>query len=418
MKKFKYYFTKKNGALALCSVHISSGKRCYTFSCFKEFGVDPDEFEWDEINHQFAMPAALDVNTLRANMKLADIIEHYKKEEVHIPKKETNPFTYGKKKKKPCERKNAVIPTLGDFLRQIVKDMRSGKQRTPSKSWQNYSNLLSKLCKEGNLVNMVLTDIDNDCAEEFARWIAEELSGKNFIELMKMLRATMTKAYETGYCSRKLTYDFSGSVYAPNRLKSAFVDVLSVEQWQSFNSFNPTNLTFKNANYERNKELYHDFCILMYETNIRPCDLCQASRDKIKSFLGKKYYCYVPQKKKYMKVMKEVAVPLTEKALSIIDKYSGEMLLPLGFNEKYRNLADNDTYRKFDSGRNNFLRNVNGWLHELESVLGFRITSLYMIRHTSITHKCNTDGANLMQIAKQAGTSLKMIENTYYSSII
>lgn len=98
----------------------------------------------------------------------------------------------------------------------------------------------------------------------------------------------------------------------------------------------------------------------------------------------------------------------------------GGYLLPLPINETaWGDDIDGEIFSRWEVKRNNTLEHTNSNLQKIATALGIttRVT-LYTFRHSAITHACKRKGANVFEIARNAGTSVAMIQKHYFNSVV
>lgn len=156
---------------------------------------------------------------------------------------------------------------------------------------------------------------------------------------------------------------------------------------------------------------------------MRPVDVTRAHTDNIVTINSKQYYRYTPEKKKNNKETnkdKTVYAPLSDKALSIIAKYSGKSsqgyIFPFSLNEYNWDMMNAKSWNNWNNRKARLQEMINKWLREkVAKALGWDIVPhLYTFRHSTLTHACMAEGASWGIIALNGGTSIDMLQATTY----
>lgn len=390
---------------------------------------NPDFTQWNTKEQRF-MGESEDV--AYNNYMLAQIKAQYQ----HVIDT-MNPYTASDVKDMACmeveENNDEVDITMKDFLQKIITEMKGESNIMPSKNYQNYITLLHKLeeayaCPVPNrlhIVNMPVKDVTDAQFKQFGRYIVNVLKGKNYTNLMKVFKSTISRAKRDGFTDTILKYSYSKDT--PRDLDKAIkqimtgVDVLTKQQYKRFISFDLELLEHGNNLQVKLMELYRDFCVFMYETKMRPVDVLKLKATDIKKG---KYIIYSVTKKKNCSKIKNCLVntPATPEALRIIDKYKGispqGYIFPFKMNERVWNLKDPVSFNKWYNKKQATLERINIFLRtKIAPELNATQLSLYTFRHTAFTHRIK-EGVNIFQLAKEGGTSVAMLEKHYYNHLI
>ena len=336
--------------------------------------------------------------------------------------------------------------TFGEYVKVIIRDLKHPPKLKPSKNYQLYITLQSALKKEGNLINIPISKIDNNSFKQFGKWINNRVmpkgKGNNYVGLMKIFSAVINRAKEDELTSVTLSYKYKDNVpkkdivftdaenFAENFAEQGGnIKSLTEEQCNKFWKMDlskiksPIRETAKGRKklfQEDRIELYRDFCRLIYELNSRPADIV-ALRYK-KHITYSKYhkcnvYIYFPQKKKNQASTPTIT-KVTPNAQKIMDKYKEKSIenyvLPLPMNnQKWDVENDYKQFEKYNNRANKFKEEVNYFLHEIGNKLHlpFTLTS-YAFRRSTITHSV-IKGDDIKEVAQAAGTSPKMIDIHY-----
>lgn len=342
--------------------------------------------------------------------------------------------------------KRGVAPsdvlTLGDFLRELIDDMRNGtNNKLPSKNYQTYLNLLHKLEREEKaqykgkirvLINVAMAEVDDDCFIQFGTFILSlsDKEGKsNYLNIMKLFKQVHTKAYKIRKTDTVLRYPYAD--YAPrNNKKKKKRSALTIEQYAKFEALDVTTLPKSGTLTYNLMQLYKDYCIFLCEMFSRPVDVTCAHSDNIVTKNGKKFLSYIPTKKKNNKQDDEdktVYAPITDKAMGIINKYKGQSsqgyIFPFSMNEYKWDMTNAKDWNRWQNRKQRLQEMINSWLrNKVAKVIDidFPLT-LYVFRHSAFTHACMAKGMDrdsIINIAKNGGTSINMIDKHYYSNTV
>lgn len=340
---------------------------------------------------------------------------------------------------------NKKIPTLGEFLDIVVAEEKS-KQIGASSNYQLYFTLHNKLkgvnLKKRTIFTPVsyngqklydtpLSDITDYHFRAFGEWIKSDMNGAGYRNLMTTFAATMERAAERypdihhlGYKWRK---DGIKRSERPERLTaqqllaaSKFdIPTLTIDELNQFLNFDLSKITPPQAYRKRLVEIYYDTALLMYYTASRPADVIQW--DWVHNYCeATGQITYIPHKLRN-RGGKRVTINLCPQAVAIIEKYRGQSkggyILPLPMNETAWGELDGGTYKIWESRRSRTLQSINLWLSRIAKALNLDVKKLtmYVFRHSSITHCINRYNMNVMKVATMAGTSVAIINKHYYN---
>lgn len=318
------------------------------------------------------------------------------------------------------------VLTLGGFLNQLIDEMRNGtNNKRPSRNYQTYRNLLHKLEREGDLINVPIGDISNCHFIQFSNFVlslADDEGKSNYSNLMKLFKQVHKKAFERELNNNALRFKYADNAPLTDDVEK--LPSLTLEQYTQFCELDLSIIPQSGVNADFYKELYHDVCMFLYEVKTRPVDFIRAHTDNIVTMNGKTYYKYVAEKKKNHKNRdKVVNAELSEKALQIIAKYKGKSskgyIFPFSLNEYDWDYTNAQSWNKWNNRKNRALEMVRVWLKKVQKVLklDFDLT-LYTFRRSALSHACMADGANLMRIALNGGTSVDMLQKHYVSNTV
>lgn len=446
MAKITLRFANKGKQFCLCA--LVSGQKIRHYKVVQGL-INPNFQYWSPKMQMFVSNKREDMEN---NAKLLEFIEPYEKllEEYEFesgkelfaaietpnyngPKKRTQQKPKLVKKPKPKPEM-----TLGEWMEALIEDMKNPTNRKPSSNFQTYNTLLHKLEMEGSVINTPIAKVNRQSLEAFSEWVLEQRklkgSGNNYIAIMKKLQAAINKARKAGVT----TYvpDFPYMDHAPiiNKTSEKAADVnqggtiksLSPEQYIRFLAIDPDSITLRHPLQHFYKQLYKDFCILLYEMKSRPMDIMKLHWDNIayNETYGRWVCSYIPGKKKNYALTREndsnpLAVQfLTPGAMDIILKYKGRSragyVLPFSFHDRKWNLNDAKQYHTYYTKQNRMQGKINRFLKKIGKLLDlpFPLT-LYAFRRTAITKAIIDNKMPISMIAKVAGTSVGMIEHHY-----
>lgn len=407
----------------------STGRKYFTIQGL----ISPDFRYWDKKTQRFSSGT----DTAKANNPvLEDVCALC--DELLVNSAITSPSEFIEALKRGVAPSDVL--TLGDFLRELIDDMRNGKNnKRPSKNYQCYITLLHKLEKEEkaqykgkvlDLINVPIAEVDNKCFIQFGDFILSlsDKEGKsNYINLMKLFKQVHTKAYDRELTDTVLRYKYKDNAPLLFDEDAEKLPSLTVEQYAKFVALDVKTFPKSGALTHELMQMYKDFCIFLYETKTRPVDVMRAHTNNIITENGIKFLRYVPEKKKNNKQTDKNKIVNTRfscAALTIIEKYKGKSkqgyIFPFSMNEYHWDMKDAASWNKWNNRKQTTQEQINSWLrNKVAKVIGvnFRLT-LYTFRHSTLTHACMADGANWGAIALESGTSIKMLQEHYVSNKI
>lgn len=313
--------------------------------------------------------------------------------------------------------------TLGTYLQQLINQMKYDKNKKPSKNYQNYITLLHKLEAEKQIINVPLADICNNHFKQFGAFLlglSEEEGKGNYTPLMKRFKTVLKRANEEELNEHSLTYKFENN--APTKeVTEKFT--LTMAQYDKFLKLDLDSIPQSGPNPSYYKELYHDFCIFLYEMKMRPIDVVKIHHDNIKFLNDKDTYLiyYTAEKKKNYRKNKLIKNRITDRAMRIIQKYKGKSsqgyVFPFAMNEYHWDFNDAVSLGKWYNRKQYTLEKINSFLKKIAPFIGAPEDgfTLYSFRHSVLTHEIMAKEKDPLTIAQEAGTSVNMIEKHYYN---
>lgn len=396
--------------------------------------ISPDFTHWNKAKQRFNSGTYTATDN---NPKLEELCELCDK------LLENSAITSPKKFVEALERNEAPpAETLGDFLRELIDDWKSGKNnKLPSKAYQPYINLLHKLETEKDaeykekvcdLINVPIDKVDNKCFIQFHYFVlslSDKEGRSNYLNIMKLFKQVHKKAFELEKNDTVLRFPYSK--HAPyKKKKKEKRSALTTEQYAKFVELDVKTLPKSGTLTYELMQLYKDYCIFLYEMFSRPVDVTRAHSNDIVTINRKKFLSYIPTKKKNNtqdEDGKTVCAPITDTAMKIINKYKGKSsqgyIFPFSMNEYEWDMTNAEDWNKWNNRKQRVQEMINSWLrNKVAQVIGvdFPLT-LYIFRHSTFTHACMAKGMDrdsIIDIAKKGGSSLKMIDKHYYSNTV
>lgn len=444
MANISLKFTNRNGRFCLCATVVGTSIRHYRSV---EELITPDFRTWDKKAQRFISKRPKDREN---NQLLSAILRHYEQLLVeHSFENGKELFSFQPDDAPNTPQDGAVIPkrtqvpkptvqkgeiTLGEWIDQIIKEIKNPTRLKPSANFQVYLTLKHKLEKEGTLIYKGISELNDDSFVQLIKWLNKN-KGKNFIGIMKTFTATLNRARK----ARLTQYrpDFPYRDYAPLHkindkaseviANGGAVQSLSSEQYEKFVNMDLEAIGVKKGpQMAYYKELYRDFCMLLYEMKSRPIDILRLHWDNI-AFDERtgRYTCtYIPAKKKnhgasIQHTSKALVIQyLTPAAVDIIMKYKGKSkggyVFPFKLNDTKWNYNDPSQFYYHYYKGGHICGQINRFLHRVGEYLNvpFQLT-LYAFRRTAITQAVADNKMPIAMIAKTAGTSVEMIEAHY-----
>ena len=415
MANLKLSFTIREGVFSLCATTINGGTKSTPSRNYKKVeGLQsPNLACWDKKLQIFNEPTqeAIDNNNVLREMK-----ERYQRLiDLFNPTSGKELFSLNEKAEK-VEAKTTL--TFGGFIQSLINTGKNESIKKPSKNYQKYIDLLNKLKKEGNIINKPLEDIANKDFIAFRDFILHKLTKEegqsNYLNLMKLFKAAHNRAVSLELNEHILKYPYTKDA-PPKKSKERFA--FTEQQYRKFVEFDLNKIPQSGCNPMYYKELYRDFCIFLYEMKMRPGDVIKLHSLNINNCILK----YTPEKKKnYIDELKRITInKITPTAKAIINKYKGQSakgyIFPFSMNNYDWDFEDAKSWNRWHNRKQKTLQDINEFLHKFEKPLKINGTiTTYSFRHSALTHAVNKKDCNLMQIAKESGTSVKMLEQHYY----
>lgn len=327
--------------------------------------------------------------------------------------------------------------SFGGFIESYINELKEGVAgKCPSANHQIFTTLLHHLEREDkrphskHIIAKRTNAICNADFKAFGEYLCS-LNQPNYNDVMAYFKRVQKVAVSRGFSQEELKYNYKEHQPTVNIAKKITQRgnekaTLTPGQVKAFESLDVSKIKLSGVNPGFHKQLYKDTALLMYYLFSRPVDTISLKySDIMETSEGHKYIDYVPSKKSNdtKAQAKHTKCPICKEAMAIIERYKGMSkggyLLPFSENEKsWSNIyVDAKEYHQRYIKCNHILGRVNKFLKKVAIELGvcFRndTFSLYVMRHSAITHAINR-GNNILTIAQVAGTSVKQIEETYY----
>ena len=319
--------------------------------------------------------------------------------------------------------------TVEMWCERVVCELREPARLRPSGNWMVYASLLRRLREEGCVGKVAVRRVADRDFVRFVRWLLKERKGRGFLGVMKSFTALINRARKARLT--RYVADFPYRDYAPRSRSAAgsaadvlaaggTVRSLSPDQWQAFLSLDLSRVRIvAGPRMAFWKEVFRDFCRLLYELKSRPIDVLQlhAGNFAVNPANGRTLCSYVPAKKRNRNSAPVVQY-LSPAALALVEKYRGKSrggyVFPFAMNGRRWNLDNPSQFRSHYAMARNQLARINVFLHRAGEVLGLPFPfTLYAVRRTAITHALIEGSIPIHVLAKMAGTSVRMLEAHY-----
>ena len=184
MAKISLKFTHKDGKFCLCAHVKGTQVRHYkVVSVLK----NPNFSKW---NPQAQMFISKVENDLQNNIRLLDFLSPFEKllaeQEFENGKELFAAYEAGERERA----EQAIIAakkelTLGEFLENVVEELRNPEKRKPSANFMTYQSLQNKLIKEGKLLKTPISKVSRKTFVQFSKFVLDQKglkgNGKNYI---------------------------------------------------------------------------------------------------------------------------------------------------------------------------------------------------------------------------------------------
>lgn len=394
----KLKFIIRENSLVL---RISEGKARYYKSVKHLLKGNPNlQKHWNQVKEKFSPYA---INASENNKILEDFKASYQEvisvHKVYTAKEVSMCFDNGNGK---VERNFSDCDYIDSFLDVVI----AREKEKPGCNFEIYD----KLKKKCNRIIPGFKDMTFDfitfdtciiIAKTFAKYDGYRGTAKAF-------RALLGRASKDSLVNFSLSNigDFKFSEYSPNRNVSSSKkpDVMPSSLLRAFVALDLKTCTPKYKN-RAEVELYHDFCLFMFNSMFAPCDVVNLQTQHINK--------NGTITKKREKTHVSVDVPITPAMETIIKKYikkskDGYVFPIVGVIKEKHNGARNGSLKKFRKDLNLWLKDVG---HEIGAE--FELYA-YVFRHTAITVALD-NGLPVAYVAMVAGTSIEMIQKHYYN---
>ena len=152
MANLKFSFTFKDSVFCLCCTVKGTTTRHYKEVSGSYKLTNPNFKKWDKKEQRFIEPTT---EAISNNAKLEAMKAHYQK--LYETLSESLEIANGKVLFSLESEAPRIIAekqmTFGDYVRQLIQNGKTEKNKKPSKNYQKYINLLHKLEKEGHIID-------------------------------------------------------------------------------------------------------------------------------------------------------------------------------------------------------------------------------------------------------------------------
>jgi len=419
MIHISYTLQKGRKTLSLC--FYEKGKPRKYKSVLDKLTGGFSEKNWNSTTKQFRKSPNSEINNQVINKfkkRYADVLE----ENPSISLDEL--YSYFDNKRTDPEQVNTIF----DFLDTLINDEK--KKPTGGCNFKCYEKLQKRLrefesyLKEAISKEMTFNDLDEVFCDTFKDWLIIERKGKDYEGIKKLFTSFLNRADKNksvDFDKSKINkFQFPVCISDANECICELPVILQKEQMEEFANL---DLTAVQGKYKMDKvQLFHDTCMLMLGTFMRPCDVVLFNERNIQTNVhGQNVISYVPKKKMSLSnrsKQKVARVPLEKPVETIIMRYRGQseegFILPIYSEIKAKAYKDGKEglLKKFN-------KDLNIWLKKVAKVMKLNIElNAYVFRHTSISHALNIGHIPIATVAKWAGTSVSMIEQYYNNSDI
>lgn len=409
-----HYSIQKGGkSLSLC-FHETGKQRKYK-SVSHILSGKFAKSNWNDKKEQFYSSPNYEANNeaiFKFRKKYSDVLA----ENLTISQEEL--YNYFDRKRPDC----TPIITIFDFLTTIIDEEKT--KPNGGCNYKCYEKLEKRLyefepyLKKSAFKGMTFETLDDTFCKTFEKWIINERKGKDYESLIKLFTSLINRAD----ISKSVKFDrsqidkYAFASYSNNKGYKR-PDILQPEEIKAFANL---DLATVQGKYTMDKvQLFHDTCMLMMGTFMRPCDVVLFKKeDIIADSSNKRTVSYIPKKKASLpnkSKRKYAHCPLVPEVEGIINKYAGKSddgyVLPLYSEVRAQGLKD---------GKEGLLkqinRDLNKWLKKVAEVMGLKIVlNAYVFRSTSISHALSFGKTPIATVAQWAGTSVGMIEKHYFN---
>lgn len=397
----KLKFILRNGLLVL---RISEGKERYYKSVKNILIGQPNvQRHWKADKERFSSYAVSFKENNKALEEFKQVYQNLCKEHPEFNARQVAMF-YSNSIIAKRERASSGQST---FVEQYIEIIIEREKKKQGCNFEVYKKLLAKCRKVIPDFNyLTFSDIDYDYCVKLAGIFAK--SG-GFVGISKSFRAVLGRASrekDVDFSLAKIG-DFNFNDYNPNKYDNGLrsPDVLTPEQMRDFMDISVVNLT-PGWKDRVQVELFHDFCIFMFQSFFAPCDVIKLKASNIT-----RSHTISARRKKTHKM---VEIPITPKMEEIILKYSGKSddgyIFPIMDDEIEASHATTKDYLF-----KKFRQKLNVWLKDVGDELGCKFNLYaYVFRHTAITVAID-HGLPVSYVAYAAGTSVEIIQKHYYN---
>lgn len=304
-------------------------------------------------------------------------------------------------------------PTMHELFFLIIRELKDNRHPdgTLKGTFECYEKAERKLmayCEYQHIQypKLLVSDITPQFVNSIFDWVKTKCAGKGFINLSKMLHATLVRAQDRDWFDMSTLRHIKWA--KKPLISSQKYHTLTTTQLQHFSS-----MSYQQLPSSANKILYRDFCLFMLYTGASPCDIVSLRYDQIKKIDGTDYFVF-KRRKIEEKQSVPCSVPINTKMREIMERQS--IKAKDGYVFPIRNKYKLKTQLTNNGDIKKFIQRCNSWLKKLGRVLGCDFPlHLYTFRHTAITRYLSND-VPVIYVANMMGTSVKNCEQIYYNN--
>lgn len=308
--------------------------------------------------------------------------------------------------------KKVAVVTFDSFISEYINTLRYEEEGKGT--FRKYKTIKNNV--ETYLPSLSIKPIKDITNKDFVELgdVLTRVAPAAYKETMKFFQATINKAREKELCHSVLCYKWK------NHIPTSTISHTHryIEDVERVLNFDVSTLKTK-INMEK-RTLYLDIIRFLYYSTSRPCDVIRFRLEDIAFKDGKDgtkipYWSYLPKKKErrvHLRAPEKAMCPLNKEMKAIIGKYKDKSvdgyLFPVACNTGTKHKSKETQTNMC----NQLERAISAFLKEIGIALELGDINLYDFRHTRTTD-LNKAGITVGAIAGIAGTSVKMLDNTY-----
>ncbi|OJU44308.1 MAG: hypothetical protein BGN96_01675 [Bacteroidales bacterium 45-6] len=279
----------------------------------------------------------------------------------------------------------------------------------------------NKLLKK-SLSEMDIQDIGKEYGQLFNWWLANVYC-TNFEKLAKCLNHILREIEKSDLpwsMSQMEGYSITANAHKPNKIEeSPFA--LMPHEIETFLNWDAS--TYMGGVDADRAQIYHDFFCFMLECPMRSIDVMKLNYSQIGLHInGYIQVKYLPTKKQNQATKKMVSVPLSDRALAIVERYKGVSpdgyVFPLLSVDKIGNW--NAGGKGVEKAASKVNQQMNLFIKQIAKQMGIRDNdgqiSMYDLRHTSISYLMTVKKLDTVSLSLIADCSLDVMRKHYVNA--